>query len=137
MRINEEQNNKIYLLRKKVICYVKNKFIQLLIYYLLPGNKTSFVEHLINKKCSPIELYLELLYHFHDLLKHLELKNPKLIKELNACTTNKSYVNKLISYYTFEQDFRDMIELPLIIKLFILIKIYEDLYGENALSHNF
>ena len=137
MRINEEQNNKIYLLRKKVICYVKNKFIQLLIYYLLPGNKTSFVEHLINKKCSPIELYLELLYHFHDLLKHLELKNPKLIKELNACTTNKSYVNKLISYYTFEQDFRDMIELPLIIKLFILIKIYEDLYSENALSHNF
>ena len=137
MRINEEQNNKQYLLRKKVICYVKNKFIQLLIYYLLPGNKTSFVEHLINKKCSPIELYLELLYHFHDLLKHLELKNPGLILDLESCTTNKSYVNKLISYYTYEQDFRNMIELPLIIKLFILIKIYEDLYSQKTLSHNF
>ena len=65
MRINEEQNNnKLYLLRKKVLCYVKNKFIQLLIYYLLPGNKTSFVEHLINKKCSPIELYLEFISEF-------------------------------------------------------------------------
>ena len=137
MRINEEQNNKQYLLRKKVICYVKNKFIQLLIYYLLPGNKTSFVEHLINKKCSPIELYLEILYHFHDLLKHLELKNPGLILDLESCTTNKSYVNKLISYYTYEQDFRNMIELPLIIKLFILIKIYEDLYSQKTLSHNF
>ena len=139
MRIKQEQNknDKLYLLRKKVICYVKNKFIQLLIYYLLPGNKTSFVEHLINKKCSPIELYLELLYHFHDLLKHLELKNPELIKELNSCKTNKSYVNKLISYYTYEQDFRNMIELPLILKLFILIKIYEDLYSQNTLKTNF
>ena len=138
MRINEEQNNnKLYLLRKKVLCYVKNKLIQLLIYYLLPGNKTAFVKHLLNKKCSPIELYLEILYHFKDLLKHLGLKNPKLIKDLNACITNKSYVNTLISYYTYEQDFRDMIELPLILKLFILIKIYEDLYGQSTLKNNF
>ena len=137
MKINNEDNNKLYLLRKKVICYVKNKFIQLLIYYLLPGNKGPFVEHLINKKCSPIELYLEILYHFNDLLKHLELKNPALIKDLNACLTNKSYVNKLISYYTYEQDFRDMIELPLILKLFILIKIYEDLYNQTTLKVHF
>ena len=137
MRINSEDNNKIYLLRKKVICYVKNKMIQLLIYYLLPGNKKSFVEHLLNKKCSPIELYLELLYHFNDLLKHLEIKNPTLISELNACKTDKSYVNKLISYYTYEKDFRDMIELPLILKLFILIKIYEDLYDQLTLKNNF
>ena len=137
MRIKNETNDKLYLLRKKVICYVKNKFIQLLIYYLLPGNKNSFVTHLINKKCSPIELYLEILYHFNDLLKHLKLKNPYLIYDLNDCNTNKSYVNKLIDYYTYEQDFRDMIELPLIIKLFILIKIYEDLYGQHTLKDNF
>ena len=86
MRIKEEQNNKLYLLRKKVLCYVKNKFIQLLIYYLLPGNKKFFVEHLINKKCSPIELYLEILYHFNDLLKHLDLKNPGLVLALKSCT---------------------------------------------------
>ena len=137
MRIKEEQNNKLYLLRKKVLCYVKNKFIQLLIYYLLPGNKKFFVEHLINKKCSPIELYLEILYHFNDLLKHLDLKNPGLVLALKSCTTNTSYVNTLISYYTYEKDFRDMIELPLILKLFILIKIYEDLYEQNTLKNNF
>ena len=85
------------------------------------------MDHLIYRKCSPVELYLEILYHFNDLLKHLGLKNPKLIDDLNACIMNKSYVNKLISYYTYEEDFRNMIELPLILKLFILIKIYEDL----------
>ena len=137
MKIKETQNDKLYLLRKKVICYVKNKFLQLLIYYLLPGNKKPFVESLINKRCSPIELYLEILYLFHDLLKHLELKNPDLVSSLNACKTNKSYVNKLISFYTYEQDFRNMIELPVILKLFILIKIYEDLYGQHALKINF
>ena len=140
MKIKEEksnQNEKLYLLRKKVICYVKNKFIQLLIYYLLPGNKKAFVDHLIYRKCSPVELYLEILYHFNDLLKHLGLKNPKLIDDLNACIMNKSYVNKLISYYTYEEDFRNMIELPLILKLFILIKIYEDLYDQHALKDNF
>ena len=137
MKIKQNQNDKLYLLRKKVICYVKNKLLQLLIYYLLPGNKKPFVESLINKRCSPIELYLEILYHFNDLLKHLELKNPELIESLNACNTNKSYVNKLISFYTYEQDFRNMIELPVILKLFILIKIYEDLYGENVLKSNF
>ena len=137
MKIKEDQNDKLYLLRKKVICYVKNKFLQLLIYYLLPGNKKPFVENLINKRCSTIELYLEILYLFHDLLKHLELKNPDLIASLNACNTNKSYVNKLISFYTYEQDFRNMIELPVILKFFILIKIYEDLYGEQVLKSNF
>ena len=138
MKIKEEEkNNKLYLLRKKVICYVKNKFLQLLIYYLLPGNKKPFVESLINKRCSTIELYLEILYLFHDLLKHLELKNPDLISSLNACTTNSSYVNKLISFYTYEQDFRNMIELPVILKLFILIKIYEDLYDDHVLKGNF
>ena len=137
MKIKEDKNDKLYLLRKKVICYVKNKFIQLLIYYLLPGNKNSFVDNLANKRCSPIELYLEILYIFHDLLKHLELKNPSLIQSLKACTTNKSYVNKLISFYTYEQDFRNMIELPIILKLFILIKIYEDLYNHHSLKNNF
>ncbi len=137
MKIKDEKNENLYQLRKKVICYVKNKFIQLLIYYLLPGNKGSFVENLENKRCSPIELYLEILYHFNDLLKHLELKNPALIESLKACTTNKSYVNKLISFYTYEQDFRNMIELPVILKLFILIKIYEDLYNHHSLKNNF
>ena len=137
MKIKEEKIDKLYLLRKKVICYVKNKFTQLLIYYLLPGNKKSFVDNLLNKRCSPIELYLEILYLFHDLLKHLELKNPSLIQSLKACTTNKSYVNELISFYTYEQDFRNMIELPVILKLFILIKIYEDLYGQHSLKNNF
>ena len=137
MKIEPKDQSDKYILRKKVICYVKNKFIQLLIYYLLPGNKKSFVENLTNKKCSPRELYLEVLYHFKDLLYHLELKNPELIASLNACTTDKSYVNKLISYYTYEQDFRNMIELPVILKLFILIKIYEDLYKQNVLKSNF
>ena len=137
MKIKETQNDKLYLLRKKVICYVKNKFLQLLIYYLLPGNKNSFVKNLINKRCSQIELYLEILYLFHDLINNLELKNPELVASLKACNTNKSYVNKLISFYTYEQDFRNMIELPVILKLFILIKIYEDLYGEHALKNNF
>ena len=140
MKIKEDKNdsnNIKYLLRKKVICYVKNKFLQLLIYYLLPGNKKPFVESLINKRCSTIELYLEILYLFHDLLNHLESKNPQLIQSLNSCTTNKSYVNKLISFYTYELEFRNMIELPVILKLFILIKIYEDLYGEHVLKSTF
>ena len=137
MKIKDTQSDKSYLLRKKIICYVKNKFLQLLIYYLLPGNKKPFVESLINKRCSPIELYLEILYLFQDLLKHLELKNPQLIQSLNECNTNNSYINKLISFYTYEQDFRNMIELPVILKLFILIKIYEDLYGEYDIKRNF
>ena len=133
----DKKNQKLYLLRKKVISYMKMKLLQYLISYLQGGNKEDTIIRLTNSKCSPIELFSEILYNFRELLNNLERKNEKLYYGLSKISSEESYVNKLIDYYSHEKDFRDTIELPLCLKYYILIKTYEDMYSQNSLRDHF
>ena len=130
----ENSNKNMYLLRKKVICYTKIKLTQLLIYYSLTGGKESFIEKLVQHDFSTINLFLEILYNFYELINHLENKKPELINELNMQSTVERYSNKLIEFYAYEEDFRNMIELQVVFHLFILIKIFEEIYKHNQLT---
>ena len=130
----ETSNKDIYILRKKVVCYTKIKLTQLLIYYSLTGGKEEFVKKLVQNGFSTINLFLEILYNFYELINHLGNKKPELIAELNMQTTVEGYSNKLIDFYAYEEDFRNMIELQVIFHLFILIKIFEEIYKHNQLS---
>ena len=122
------------LLRKKVICYTKIKLSQLLIYYSLTGVKESFIQKLIKNDLSPINLFSEILYNFYEMINHLEMKRPELIEQLNMQSSVEDYSNKLIDFYAYEDDFRNMIELQVVFQLYILIKIFEDIYKYNQLS---
>ena len=130
----EYLNNNFAIQRKKIICYTKIKLTQMLIYYLLTGGKEAFVKKLNEKDFTTINLYSEILYNFNDLLNHLSIKNPELISKLNLEETIEGYTNKLIEFYTYEENFRNMIELQLIFDAFILIKILEDIYKDNRLN---
>ena len=130
----EETNNDFAIQRKKVICYTKIKITQMLIYYLLTTGKENFVEKLVDKDFTTINLYSEILFNFNDLIKHLEIKNPELISNLNEEKTVEGYTKKLIHFYTYEENFRNMIELQLIFDIFILIKILEENYNINRLK---
>ena len=101
----EKKENDFAIQRKKVICYTKIKLTQMLIYYLLTSGKENFVEKLVDKDFTTINLYSEVLFNFNDLIKHLELKNPELISQLNEETTVEGYTNKLINFYTYEENF--------------------------------
>ncbi len=129
---NSTHKNK-YLLRKKVICYSKIKLSQLLIYYSLTGGKEDFIENLVENDLSPILLFKEILYNFYEMINHLETKKPELIEQLNMQITVEDYSNKLIDFYAYEDDFRNMIELQVIFQLYILIKIFEEIYKHNQL----
>ena len=138
MKLKEDKkNNKNYFLRKKVICYVKMKYLQLLISYLQTGGKEKLVNKLINHKCGPIELYSEILYNFKELIQNLKLKNERLYLNLIKIKSDDGYVKQLINYYTYEKDVREMIELPLCFKLYILIKTYEEMYSQFSLRDHF
>ena len=130
----EETNNDFAIQRKKVICYTKIKITQMLIYYLLTTGKENFVEKLVDKDFTTINLYSEILFNFNDLIKHLEIKNPELISSLNGQKTVDGFTKKLIHFYTYEDNFRNMIELQLIFDIFILIKILEENYNLNRLK---
>ena len=98
------------------------------------------IEKLIKNNCSPIDLFSELIYNFKELLDNLKLKNPKLIKELESAQKNKEtseFVDTLINFYGYEEDFRNMIEFPVIINFFILIKIFEEFYNHKELKSHF
>ena len=125
-----------YLLRKRVICYTKIKLSQLLIYYSLTGGKIKekFIEKLVENDLSPIHLYSEILYNFYEMINHLEIKRPELIEQLNRQESIEDYSNTLIDFYTYEDDFRNMIQLQMIFQFFILIKIFEEIYKHNQLT---
>ena len=134
----DESNKELYSLRKKILCYVKNKFANFLVYYLLTGNKEKMVDKLISNNCSVFDLFSEIIYNFKQLLNNLEQKNQKLISKLNKEKDNiDSYVDLLIDYFGFEEDFRNMIEFPLIVQFYILIKIYEEFYNHKELKSHF
>ena len=135
-RNNERINDGSFAVqRKKVICYTKIKLTQMIIYYLLTGGKDNFVETIEKNDFTTINLYSEILYNFNNLINHLELKNPELISKLNLeVDTVDEYTDKLINFYTYENDFRNMIELQLIFNYYILIKILEENYKYNHLN---
>ena len=134
LRKEEINDPNFAIQRKKVICYTKIKLSQFLIYYLLTGGKEIFVEKLVENDFTPINLYSEILYNFNDLINHLEKKNPELISQLNEEESIEGYTNKLIELYSYENDFRNMIELQLIFDIFILIKILEQIYKYHNLK---
>ena len=134
IRKEEINNNSFAIQRKKVICYTKIKLSQMIIYYLLTGGKKNFVTKLTDNEFTTTNLYLEILYNFNDLLKHLEIKKPELISQLNLEGSIDGYTNKLIEFYAYEENFRNMIELQLIFDIFILIKILEEIYNHNRLK---
>ena len=138
MKLKEDKkSNKRYTLRKKVICYVKMKYLQLIISYIQQGNKEKMVNKLCNSKCGPLELYAEILYNFREMLLNLQVKNETLYTSLMRIKNDDSYVQQLIDYYTYEKDVREMIELPLCLKLYILIKTYEEMYSQFSLRDHF
>ena len=135
-----ENNKEQYYLRKKIICYIKNKFANLLVYYLLTGNKKYMVEKLILNNCSPFDLFSEIIYNFKQLLNNLEQKNPNLTEKLSKALKNSeinTYADLLIDYFGFEEDFRNMIEFPVIIQYYILIKIFEEFYNHKEIKSHF
>ena len=138
LKLKPNQNDdKMYSLRKKILCYVKIKYVELLISYLQTGGKDEFVKILIRKKCSTIDLYQEILYNFKEILDNLQKKNEKIYKSLIKINKDEKYVNKLLDYYAFHSEFRNLIELKLSLKLYILIKIYENKYKEYSIRDHF
>ena len=135
-----ENSTKKYLLRKKIICFIKFKFANLLIYYLLTGGKESTIDKLIKNNCSPIDLFTELVYNFKELLDHLKLKNPELIQKLETAKKSKKtsdFVDTLIEFYGYKEDFRNQIEFQVIIQYYILIKIFDEFYNHKELKSHF
>ena len=139
IKINSDiEEKQLYTLRKKILCYVKSRIANFLVYYLLIGNKNNMVNKLISNNCSPFDLFSEIIYNFKQLLNNLEQKKPELITKLSKVKNNiDAYVDLLIDYLGFEEDFRNMIELPLIVQYYILIKIYEEFYNHKELKTHF
>ncbi len=137
-RNNREVNNPSFAIqRKKIICYTKIKLSQMITYYLLTGGKEAFVQKLVSNYFSTVNLYSEILYNFNDLINHLGIKNPALLEKLKKEESVDGYTNKLIDFYTYEEDFRNMIELQLIFDLYIIIKLLEEIYKYNQLIELF
>ena len=130
--INEEESIKRFNLRRKIICYVKIKFVDLLINYIYLGNHPKIYDKL-KKQITTFSLYKIVLHHFKKLILQIKIKDEKAYQSLIKIQDNQSFVDTLIELYIREDIFTDIIEFPLITKLYLLIKILEEIYGDVSL----
>ena len=133
--INEEESVKKFNLRKKIICYLKIKFVDLLINYIYLGKHPRIYEKLEKKQINTYFLYRIVLAHFKQLILQIKLKDEIAYQSLIKKQKDKTFVDTLIELYSREDIFNDIIEFPLITKLYLLIKILEEIYGDKIL-HN-
>lgn len=88
-----------YQLRKKIISYVKMKYVQLLIAYLQTDKRDEMIFSLIKYQCSPVELFSEILFNFKQMIVALERHRPHLYNKLTKKQSNDSFINQLIEIY--------------------------------------
>ena len=134
--INEEENVKKYLLRKKVICYLKIKFVDLLINYIYLGNHPKIFDQINKKEIQTYYLFKIIIVHFKQLIYQIKLKDEIAYQSLIKIQSDKSFVDMLLELYSREDIFNDIIEFPLVTKLYLLIKILKELYGDNILYNH-
>ena len=134
--INEEETINQFSLRKKVICYLKIKFVDLLINYIYLGNHPKIFEKIESKQINSFFLFKIILIHFRQLIFQIKPKDNSLYQSLIQKQKDSSFVDTLIKIYSQGEIFNDIIEFPLITKLYLLIKILQELYGDNILSNH-
>ena len=134
--INDEENFLKYSLRKKVVCYLKIKFVDLLINYIYLGKHPKIYERIKTKKINSFFLFKIILIHFKQLILQIKPRNEELYQDLIQKQNNSSFVDILIDIYSQGEIFNDIIEFPLITKLYLLIKILEELYGDKILINH-
>ena len=133
---NEEERINQYSLRKKVICFLKIKFVDLLISYIYLGNHPKIYEKIESKQINSFFLFKIILIHFRQLIFQIKTKDNELYQRLIQKQKNSSFVDILLDIYSKGEIFNDIIEFPLITKLYLLIKILQELYGDKILINH-
>ena len=139
-RKEKKENDEVdlqYLLRKKIICYLKIKFADLLINYTYLGNHPKIFEKIKSKQINSFFLFKIILIHFRQLILQIKLKDELLYDRLMQIQKDSSFVDILIDIYNKGEIFNDIIEFPLITKLYLLIKILQEIYGDRILLNHF
>ena len=134
--INDEENYKKFSLRKKVICYLKIKFVDLVINYIYLGKHPKIYDRIKSKDINSFFLFKIILIHFKQLILQIKPRNEALYQDLIQKQNNSSFVDILIDIYSQGEIFTDIIEFPLITKLYLLIKIMQELYGDKILINH-
>lgn len=64
-------------------------------------------------------------------------KDIGIYRKLTQRQSDESFVQNLLDVYIYEELFKNLIEFPLCLKLYILIKTYEEMYNQNMLKNHF
>ena len=135
-KFDEDEAIKQFSLRKKVICYLKIKIVDLLINYIYLKNHPKIFEKIEAKQINSFFLFKIILIHFRQLILQIKPKNEALYQSLIEIQKDNTFVDILIDIYKKGEIFIDIIEFPLITKLYLLIKILQELYGDRILSNH-
>ena len=135
-KIDEDKAIRQFLLRKKVICYLKMKFVDLLINYIYLKSHPKIYEKIESKQINSFYLFKIILIHFRQMILQIKTKDNEVYESLIQKQKDSSFVNTLLNLYSQGEIFNDIIEFPLITKLYLLIKILQELYGDKILSNH-
>ena len=126
-----------YSLRRKIICYIKNKYVELLINYFLSGKHENTFLELNDNEISSVKLYEELLYNFLQCILNIKKKDKKLYKNIIKIQKDEKFINELLNVYIYGKILKEIIEFQFCLNLFILIKILNEKFKYNPLNSLF
>ena len=114
-KLDEEDINQ-FPLRRKIICYIKIKFADLLINYIYLKNHQKIFEKIKKKQIDTFFLYRIILVHFWEIILQIKNKDIKAYENLIKIQDDQSFVDKLLDLYSQTNIFTYIIEFPLVAK---------------------
>lgn len=124
--MKSDSNNK---LRSDLICFMKSKFLNLVISYFQKGTKREQIRR-FTKFLSPSQIFEEILHHMQALFVFMKFQEDLPLY------TEKKFKSFLLDQYVFNSEFRNSLQLNLCLQYFILIKFYEEIYGIKTLKEH-
>ena len=116
-------------LRSDLICFMKSKFLNLVISYFQKGKLKAQIRR-FTKLLSPSQIFEEILHHMQALF--VFMKFPSTL----PLYSDKKFVSTLLNHYIYNSDFRNSLQLNLCLQYFILIKFYEETYTITTLKEH-
>jgi hypothetical protein len=125
-------DNETFPNRKKILCYLKIKFISLIIAFT--QNKVNNIKFIL-REYNPPTLFEEIIFNFNDLITAF-IKKKKLPKDIYEYH-HSNFLTLMTDLYIYDEDFRDSLQLTLCFKIYQLIKIFSDVYGLKSIKTHF
>lgn len=130
----EYDNSNYTTFRSQILYELKMEIIRLMIYLIEESYSRSLSITAIVKTIHPTDLFDQIQNNIISLIEHMK-KSKKI--QSSVSLQDNSIVDKMITLYTYDEDFQSSNQLNLSLKIFYLLQILSDFYNNRQVKNLF